>query len=148
MLLKEGRQSGCKHWAETAGYYLEALQDTGAYPLELTFSRNSIARLTYKLGKFIMAHEGKCHFCKRDWRAQVALAREKTLSHFDGLCIDCMDKSRFKKGNQDEDYWRGLGNVEGRWDHGCRVRHGECTWYVSWCGRDEHRLKLLDMAKP
>jgi hypothetical protein len=68
----------------------------------------------------------------------------KTADHFQGLCIDCMDRSKIANARTDEYYWTKLGP---RAPRDCRVKHGDCTWYVSWCGRDEHRKKLMEAAR-
>lgn len=138
----------CRHWATTAGHYFAALVKTEAYPLEKTFSRNSINGILTWLKAFEMPTPAPgtplCRLCSVDWNEEVARARINTFRYFDGLCIDCMDRSRLKRDDTDVDYWRQLESVDGRWDTNCRVRHDEPTWYVSWCGRDEHKQKLLE----
>jgi hypothetical protein len=99
------------------------------------------------LKSFTMRFQGTCRHCRIDWGEEVARARTATLRSFDGLCIDCMDRSRPKRGDGDVDYWRQLESIDGRWDVNCRVRHGEPSWYISWCGRAEHRQKLIDRHK-
>lgn len=96
----------CNSWASTAGHYFAGLVNTSAYPLEKTFSRSSVAEILSRLEPFTMEKHGSCSLCSTDWEAQVADARIKTLQYFDGLCIDCMDRSRPKRGNGDVDYWR------------------------------------------
>lgn len=136
----------CRHWATTAGHYFAALVKTDAYPLEKTFSRNSVVAVLKYLNAFVMPGTTTplCRICDVQWNEVVKQACANTLRYFDGLCIDCMDRSRAKRDDTDVDYWRQLESVDGRWDANCRVRHDEPTWYVSWCGRDEHRQKLLD----
>lgn len=73
----------------------------------------------------------------------VNAAVVNTREYFDGLCLDCMDRSKSKTGDEDSDYWRHHQLQEGEWDHGCRVRHGEPTWYFSFLGRNEKRDLLL-----
>jgi hypothetical protein len=99
------------------------------------------------LKSLTMRFQGTCRHCRIDWGEEVARARTATLRSFDGLCIDCMDRSRPKRGDGDVDYWRQLESIDGRWDVNCRVRHGEPSWYISWCGRAEHRQKLIDRHK-
>lgn len=148
-LLQEGQNGEvCSHWAAQAGYYFAALVETGAYPLELTFARHSIVELLSQLARFDeISNSGGCKNCHIDWEDEVSKAAKWTKAKFDGLCLDCMNKSKFRKGSIDDDYWRGLGAVNGRWDARCRVEHGETSWYVSWCGRDEHRRQLLGIHR-
>ncbi|KAF2280106.1 uncharacterized protein EI97DRAFT_368680 [Westerdykella ornata] len=145
-LLKKGSNGiACAHWAETAGRYFGALTKLEVYPLELSFSKNSINTLLGWLGDFHLNNKIiGCYSCKADWNREVKSAVYRTRGHFDGLCIDCMDKSKIKNGRNDEDYWEKLGAVDGRFDKDCRIRHADNTWWVSWCGRDEHRRKLMD----
>ncbi|CAJ2506015.1 Uu.00g001450.m01.CDS01 [Anthostomella pinea] len=70
----------------------------------------------------------------------LALVVSRTVadihSRFQGLCLDCMHK--FKEGGGDWDYWRH--NKIQQWDKGCRIRHGQPSWYFSFMGRvDETR---------
>jgi len=48
-----------------------------------------------------------------------------------------------KTGDKDRDYWKYLSSNQkkkfdrgysGRWDQGCRIRHGEPSWYFSFMG--------------
>lgn len=44
-----------------------------------------------------------------------------------------------KTGDKDKDYWKYLSSkktssISGRYDEGCRVRHGEPSWYFSFMG--------------
>jgi hypothetical protein len=143
-LLKK-RDCQCGQWASTAGLYFADLVKTQAYPLEQTFPKNSLNDIMLWLGKFGMSDlSARCvGYCKVNWGNEVREAQEKTTRYFDGLCLDCMDKSKAKRKDTDEDYWKHLHSIDGRWDSKCRIRHGEPTWYSSWCGRDEHRQKLM-----
>ena len=150
-LLEEGdKECSCGQWASTAGYYFAALVKTKAYPLETTFPKNSVNKILERLQKFEAFSEvqeigeGDCDLCSENWDWGVKKAIDNTRDYFDGLCIDCMDRSRPKMGNTDIDYWRQAESVNGRWDHNCRIKHGEPTWYVSWCGQGEHRQKLIN----
>ena len=55
-------------------------------------------------------------------------------------CTDCMNISKPKLGDADEDYWHhsdlGVG-----WDKGCRIRHGQPSWYFSFMGRKEKMIE-------
>jgi len=65
---------------------------------------------------------------------KVEETRVKLLSDFHGLCLDCMELSRSKiNENVDEDYW--LHDEHRSWDRGCRISHGQPTWYFSFMGR-------------
>jgi hypothetical protein len=147
-LLRRGAYAcTCGAWASTAGHYFAALVATDAYPLEKTFAKTSVMDILGRLKSFSVRYQGTCALCSVDWADQVASARSAALRNFDGLCVDCMDRSRPRRENEDVDYWRQLESIDGRWDANCRVRHGEPSWYISWCGRGEHRQKLVDRHK-
>jgi hypothetical protein len=133
LVLKNGERFECRHWDAVVGQYFAALVRTEVYPLEYSFSKHSIYELLNMLDDFVMRRPPLgCDICTWDWKRQIEDAQTKIPTFFQGLCIDCMNKSKAKHGNVDKDYWKGLGNVDGRWDKGCRLTHGETTWYVSW----------------
>ncbi|KAF1951587.1 hypothetical protein CC80DRAFT_204343 [Byssothecium circinans] len=136
----------CDDWDSVAGRYFAELVRIAAYPLEKVFPKNSITAILQRLDDFSLGRIGDCEHCNTDWSYFIRRAIERTEDNFDGFCMDCMDASRPQRGPTDADYWKGLKSVGGRWDVKCRVRHGQQTWYVSWCGRDEHRQKLLKEA--
>jgi hypothetical protein len=74
----------------------------------------------------------------------VRMAVQATEAYFDGLCLDCMTRSKHPKGRDlDAEYWKHNESKGGRWDTDCRITHNQSTWYVSWLGRDDTRQKLL-----
>ena len=112
--------------------------------------------------------------CSFDFTAEVVAAKNETRKYFDGLClgksydftpttmrmplhditnnfylidfypIDCMAASNTRLGNPDDEaYWtRGKATVQ--WDHECRIRHAQPSWYYSFLGR---RHKMIDWTK-
>ncbi|KAF2634057.1 hypothetical protein P280DRAFT_414639 [Massarina eburnea CBS 473.64] len=146
-LLEQGPESNlCDEWDTVAGRYFAELVRIDAYPLETIFPKHSMNTILERLEKFKLGDIGDCFCCEIDWRHHITKSIENTRTNFHGLCIDCMDSSKPKRGSTDEDYWMHLGTVGGRWDTHCRVKHGQQTWYVSWLGRSEHRQKLLNKA--
>ncbi|KAK2808754.1 hypothetical protein FQN50_004426 [Emmonsiellopsis sp. PD_5] len=88
---------------------------------------------------------GRCACSKEAWRRVVAEAREEALGYFDGLCLDCVEGSGGWEKVVGENVRVG-GGGDGEhggengtyWAHdlirdyeGCRVRHGEASWYFS-----------------
>ncbi|KAI1287747.1 hypothetical protein F5Y03DRAFT_380293 [Xylaria venustula] len=69
--------------------------------------------------------------------AGVRRASSKVRDNFDGLCLDCMHK--FKTGDDNCDYF--AHDRPGHYDHNCRVRHKQPTWYFSYMGRKELMVK-------
>jgi hypothetical protein len=78
-----------------------------------------------------------------EWEVVVLKAKANTEAYFDGLCLDCMDRSKPQGKDVDDEYWRHNASVDGRWDTRCRVRHNQSTWYVSWLGRPDIREKIM-----
>lgn len=79
--------------------------------------------------------ETACDRCDDDFKGVVKGAQKETQTHFEGLCLDCMNKHKAKTYDEDTDYW--YHNKIRQWDQGCRVTHGEPTWYFSFMGRRE-----------
>jgi hypothetical protein len=76
-----------------------------------------------------------------DWESVVLKAKANIEKYFDGLCLDCMNRSKPK--DLDDEYWKHNTNVNGRWDSRCRITHNQSTWYVSWLGRPDIREKIM-----
>ncbi|KAF2121316.1 hypothetical protein BDV96DRAFT_484412 [Lophiotrema nucula] len=142
-LLKR-RSCSCGRWETTAGRYFAELVRTEAFPLEDTYAKSSANDILGRLKYFRMIPtSSSCPHCSRKWEIPIKEAIEKTQYYFNGLCIDCMDRSMAKRESSDVDYWKHNEPMEGRWDKHCRIKHGEPTWYASWRGRDETRQKLI-----
>lgn len=76
--------------------------------------------------------EGACFSCTTYCNpAVVAGVRRTVQEHFDGLCLDCM--TRTKSGSVDEDYWDH--DKDKAWSRGCSISHDQPTWYFSFMGR-------------
>jgi hypothetical protein len=134
----------CTSWQKSFAAYFFGLDAIDVWPLELHWPKHSVSSILSLLQTFSCEETGCCDICRVDWEPVVQGAAEIAERYFGGLCIDCMDRSRLPKGRDpDETYWAENGVVEGRWDKGCRIRHGQPTWYHSWCGRDEHKQKLV-----
>jgi hypothetical protein len=69
-----------------------------------------------------------------------------TEKYYDGLCLDCMNRSKPNGHYDDAEYLSQNESLKDRWDHRCRIKHEQATWYVSWLGRDDTRQKLLKGA--
>ena len=85
-------------------------------------------------------HSLTCSTHRRlDLESTVDDAKTRTKDYFDGLCLDCLDRSKPKTGDVDMDYWRHNMLEEDDWVSGCRFRHKQSTWYFSYMGRLETR---------
>ncbi|KAI0477008.1 hypothetical protein F4859DRAFT_521578 [Xylaria cf. heliscus] len=80
------------------------------------------------------------NYTAHELESEVLSASDRVRKNFDGLCLDCMHK--FKTGDDDSDYF--AHDKPGNHDRGCRVRHGQPTWYFSYMGRKELMLRHQD----
>jgi hypothetical protein len=78
-----------------------------------------------------------------DWESVVLKAKAHTEAYFDGLCLDCMDRSKTHGNYAGSEYWKVNSSVGARWDTRCRIRHNQSTWYVSWMGRTDVRERIM-----
>ncbi|KAF2491001.1 hypothetical protein BU16DRAFT_442825, partial [Lophium mytilinum] len=132
----------CECWKVTISEYLSELVNLEVFPLDDFLHRASLSDITHRIRQF-KHHSAapNCTTCNINWVGVVFRAVRATEAYFDGLCLDCMERSRGRDG--DENYWRQCGSVDKLWDSRCRITHGEPSWYVSWLGRNDHKQKLL-----
>ena len=93
------------------------------------------------------AKSSACGTCRRDYKVTVSSIENYVRHYFDGLCLDCLDRSKPKLGDTDMDYWRHHKVKEHEWVKGCRFRHKQPTWYFSFNGRKEERDRLMKEKK-
>lgn len=136
--------AACKCWDATIGQYLAALVKIDTFPVDDVIPRASINDIVARLKQFEFDYIPACNRCRSiDWVYVVRKTVAATEAYFDGLCLDCMDRSKPKGKDLDDEYWRHNESMGGRWDTRCRIKHNQATWYVSWLGRDDTRQKLL-----
>lgn len=125
-----------------------ALVKVNAFPIEDAVGWSSISEIVDRMKGFAFRHPTICRKCYGvDCVRVVKKAIEATNDgHFDGLCLDCMDRSIPKGNDLDDEYWRINAIINYRWDTQCRVKHNQYSWYVSWCGSDDTRQQLLKSA--
>jgi len=112
--------------------------------VEDVISYSSVQQIIGRLGEFKYDHKPACIRCRKmEWETVVLQAKANTEKYFDGLCLDCMDRSKPHGKNLDDEYWKHNESVGGRWDTRCRITHNQSTWYVSWLGRPDLREKIM-----
>ncbi|KAF7162844.1 hypothetical protein CNMCM5623_007966 [Aspergillus felis] len=137
--------------------FLKELRRIDVSPLDLSSTKASVAEMLDRLrqydGKNTRSHgpssndtslnqsrQRPCSVCWLDGDTIVQQAIGRVSSYFDGLCLDCTDRTKDLRieGNKDQDYW-----FHNEWkesyDRRCRISHGEPTWYFSFMGRKEKR---------
>ena len=132
------RDAHCPCKAETVFSYQKALMFIDVWPLENVAFNTPMNEILNRLDGFAYTpQEHACDPCSKPLEYAVEAAESHTRDYFDGLCLDCMDKHKAKTGDEDTDYV--LHNKLRHWDLGCRVRHGEPSWYFSFMGRKEKK---------
>lgn len=97
-----------------------------------------------RLNKFSFEAKIKaCFRCRTNYKTIVNDAQNKTRSYFEGLCLDCMDKTKPVTGDADKDYWQHDSLGESDFIGGCRCGHHQPTWYFSFMGRQEVMHRFL-----
>ncbi|KAK5137621.1 hypothetical protein LTR08_007916 [Meristemomyces frigidus] len=146
-LLKEAR---CRCRADVLYAYEQALANTGAWPLEAAFLGHSVDRVLKMLDGFpgpraLTSQTCGASACSFNFAPVVGKAREECRQYFDGLCLDCMNTSKPKFGDANEDYWQH--SKQGvPWDAGCRIRHQQPSWYFSFMGRRYKMVEWVDRS--
>ncbi|KAL1797251.1 hypothetical protein ACET3X_003857 [Alternaria dauci] len=136
--------SQCSCWDATIGRYQLALTKCDAWPVDDVLNYSSIGQIVRRLKAFDYAYTPKCNRCRGiDWETIVLKAVSNTLGYFNGMCLDCMDRSKPRGDILNDEYETLNQSVEGRWDTKCRIKHGQPTWYISWLGRPDIREKIL-----
>ena len=137
---------------ETLYSYQKHLFDLEVWPLEEVFQKTPMNEILNRLQKFnFQAKSRACGTCHIDYKGKVTRIEKYVRVYFDGLCLDCLDRSKPKLGDVDMDYWRHHKLREDDWIKGCRFPHKQPTWYFSFNGRKEERdrvMKKFDAGHP
>jgi hypothetical protein len=142
-LLRNGTDD-CNCWDATVGQYFFALTKIDVFPVDDVSGYSSIAQITKRLGKFKYDYMPECRRCRgMDWETVVLKAKANTEGYFDGLCLDCMDRSRTPSKFTDSEYWDENKCVGRKFDTKCSINHNQPSWYVSWQGRADVREKIM-----
>ena len=134
----------CDCRKETLFDYEKHLFDIEVWPLEKMAAKTSINGLLMRLDKFgYHAKSSACANCRKDYKVIIERVIVRVRSYFDGLCLDCMDRSKPKLQDRDADYWNHNFLDEEEWSLGCRFSHGEPSWYFSFMGRKEDMDRFM-----
>ncbi|KAL9004687.1 MAG: hypothetical protein Q9188_002502 [Gyalolechia gomerana] len=122
-------ETSCACKKETLYDYQNHLYSIHAWPLETVFFSASIREILDRLARFSYeAPTSACGQCQQDYKGIVARAVYRVQVYFDGLCLDCLDRSKPKTGHVDLDYWFHDKLREYEWVRGFRFPHGQPTW--------------------
>ncbi|RAL14379.1 uncharacterized protein BO97DRAFT_340628, partial [Aspergillus homomorphus CBS 101889] len=150
------KQSQAPCCERTVFEFLRELQRIYVWPFEECMKRSSIDDLIDRLADFAEKNMRKyvdpktdtpvdCVCYAADWITIIEHVATRVLGYFNGLCLDCMNKTKNLRpgGDQDTDYWEYMDHRD-RWDLGCRITHAEPTWYFSFMGRREKKGLIAD----
>ena len=137
------RSGDCAHVKDNVFGYFKELLLLGVWPMEDATRTDSMSDILAYLENFDYSPSTQCSSCSRDYKKIVKIVREKTRKYFDGLCLDCLDKTKPRTDDSDIDYWNYQDFKEDSWIKGCRILHKEPTWYFSFMGRKADREVFL-----
>ncbi|KAL3422905.1 hypothetical protein PVAG01_04652 [Phlyctema vagabunda] len=133
----------CSAMAESRSLYIDAISLTGIWPLgNNSVSNNDILESKVMLDWNCAYPDDACKSCKEILRgAHVFQLREGLKGYWQGLCLDCMDRSGFTTGETEREFWDyATANL---WSRYCRVKHARNSWYFSFMGRSEQMSKWM-----
>ena len=140
---------------ETLYDYEKHLFDIEVWPLEQVGQKVCISTILDGLQKFSFEPKSTaCYTCTRpcrvrgdfmmiDYNHHVKGVVDRVREYFDGLCLDCLDRTKPKFEDTDKDYWLHASLGECDWCRGCRVKHKQPTWYFSFMGRQDERDRMI-----
>lgn len=130
--------------------WCKALSKSGIWPL---------ADHDTKSVRDILQHPGTIHFrcvlpaeaceaCKANFQpSKISRARDGSLTTFDGMCLDCMARSKGGQNGTNRSYW--VHDTQRQWDTNCRINHGQATWFFSFLGKkkdmDDYENRKMNM---
>lgn len=137
----------CPCRLSTVGGYVRALEQTAAWPLDDTWTKETANTILARLDDFGFGRKVTgCSDCNQDFQGGVRSAVKVVRRYFDGLCLDCMRENemidKMKTRNKIRiNVWDALEKSYGHrealsdWTYKCRVDHNEPTWFYSNLGR-------------
>ncbi|KAI4201417.1 MAG: hypothetical protein LQ350_003255 [Teloschistes chrysophthalmus] len=135
--------SSCDLKEESLFGYVKALRATKVWPLDTVWGKMEVHIILNYLAQFEYTPteclDNGCDCRHHDFNWSIKKTVDKVRWYFDGLCLDCMDKSKAKTTDHDSDYWFHNNLDKDIWDRGCRGKHREPTWYFSFMGRRDDR---------
>ena len=107
----------------------------GCWPVDKAVQKYPITEIIVELEKFEFTPKTKScdsNACYHDFKNSVNIAIRKAKFAFEGLCLDCMERSQADEQPR-QDYIEKNSPYKGCWDIGCRFGHGRASWYVLLC---------------
>ncbi|KAF1973179.1 hypothetical protein BU23DRAFT_139582 [Bimuria novae-zelandiae CBS 107.79] len=139
----------CPCRKETAFDYEDALRALDCWPIDRAMQQYPIGEIIDELEKFEFTPKTiKCSsgICAHDFKNSVNIAIRRAKYAFDGLCLDCMERSQIDHvdGQTRQTFLEKNTPFKGCWDIDCRFGHGRASWYYSWMGPSSVRRDILN----
>ncbi|KAF2642281.1 hypothetical protein P280DRAFT_478423 [Massarina eburnea CBS 473.64] len=135
----------CDCRKETAFDYQEALMELDCWPVDKAVAKYPLQDIIDELEKFTFTPKAEActsGICNHNFYNSVQIAIKKTKAAFDGLCLDCMERSQSDELPRQE-FIAQNAPYKGCFDMGCRFGHGRTSWYFSWMGSLAVRRDIL-----
>ncbi|KAL5397809.1 hypothetical protein PMIN03_008740 [Paraphaeosphaeria minitans] len=147
--LEKLHQATCTCRKETAFDYEDALRALDCWPIDRAVQKYPLAEIIDELDKFEFSPKTiNCDSgaCAHDFKNSVNIAIRKAKFAFDGLCLDCMERSNIDhmEGQTRQAFLEKNSPFKGCWDIDCRYGHGRASWYYSWMGPSSVRRDILN----
>ena len=154
-------KANCTCRKETLYDYEKHLYNIQVWPLERVGREASISTILDRLQNFSFEPKSTaCSECthpciKRNvvsfsrvtYATHVVEVVKRVREYFDGLCLDCLDRTKPKFESSEKDYWMHASLDESDYCKGCRINHKQPTWYFSFMGRQEERDRMIKKKK-
>ena len=132
--LERLHRAACACRKETAFDYEDALIALECWPIKDAAQRSPLSELFERLSHFeFRPATTSCESgeCRRSFKRSVEVAIGRARQSFQGLCLDCMNRSKPVVGQPRGEYIKNNSPHVGCWDIDCRFGHGRPSWYVS-----------------
>jgi hypothetical protein len=128
--LEKLHQADCTCRKETAFDYQDVLMNLECWPVDKAVKKYPLADIIDYLEKFeFVPKTAACESgaCRHDFKNSVHIAIRKARFAFDGLCLDCMERSQADDTSRKE-FLEKNAPYKGCWDMDCRFGHGRASW--------------------
>lgn len=112
---------------------MDVLRALDCWPIDRAVQKYPIADIIDELDKFeFVSKATNCESgaCTHDFKNSVNIAIRKAKFAFDGLCLDCMERSQIEHVDSQtrQAFLEKNSPFKGCWDIECRFGHGRASW--------------------
>jgi hypothetical protein len=142
----------CEHQDQVGMAYLRALKEIKVWPIEKSMRKGTADEIWTRLNQFqyTPAVSG-CDGCNINFKEHILVVQKSMSKFISGLCLDCVQLGATQEKHMVEEchrrgrHKRDCGTKSVRWDHGCRVRHNQPTWYYSTRAKKFYNKRLMQL---